>query len=73
MPNSPEPGRHHVHYSEDGAAAVWNSLLRCHDDLDSAKSYVRALTRLAGPAAASRRTWTITRCDGTCNRTEDGS
>jgi hypothetical protein len=61
--------RWHVTYTEPHSIhGMWTSPPSCHATEADAQAYIGALTALAGPDAARRRTWTTTPCDGTCRR-----
>lgn len=62
------PARWHTRYTEPHATrGTWTCPPLCHASRVDAEARVAGLTRLAGPDAAARRTWTV-RCDGACQR-----
>lgn len=64
-----DASRFHTRYSEPHSIhGTWTSPPLCHPDPVTARGYVAGLTRLAGPDAAARRSWTVSPCDGTCER-----
>jgi hypothetical protein len=66
LPGAERP--YHVQWTETRAGVFWTSPPQCVPSAEDARGIVRATTRLAGPAAAAGRTWTLRRCDGTCTR-----
>ena len=55
---APDDRPHDVAFTERG----WTSPPITLPDRGAAQDYVAAVTRLAGPAAAERRTWAVTPC-----------
>lgn len=56
-------GRARLAYREPHfTRGTWTSPPRCLPDRDAAGQLRDAITALAGPDAANRRTWTITEC-----------
>ena len=62
-------GRWHTRYTEPHPDhGTWTSPPLCHATRTDAEDRIAGVTALAGRGAASRRTWTVGRCDGTCGR-----
>lgn len=61
--------RYHASWSEPHELlGTWTSPPTCLPSAPEAREFVESTTRLAGPAAAARREWTIRPCHGGCGR-----
>ncbi|MBC3193834.1 hypothetical protein H7X46_22490 [Pseudonocardia sp. C8] len=61
-------GRWHTAYNEPHSVhGRWQSPPTCHASR-AAEDRIGGVTALAGPGAASHRTWTLAPCDGSCER-----
>jgi hypothetical protein len=57
-------GRVHLSYVEPHSTrGTWTSPPSCFESEEMAEAHRRAITFLAGPDAAKRRTWVLTVCD----------